>query len=68
MLEFDEYLTSEPIRKKFPNQFKMVNYAIRLTQNKIRDGREGVLDSENPVNIVLEDIIDDIEASRDLNI
>ena len=56
-MEMKEPLTNEFIREKFNNQFELVNYAIKLSEQMIRRGME----SEN----VAVDIIDDIVEGRD---
>lgn len=68
MIEFDEDLTNETMRKRFKNQFVMVNYAIKLTQNKILEGREGILDSENPVNITIEEIQEQKDLPEEISV
>lgn len=39
-METKEQLTNEKIRKRFVNQFELVNYAIKLAENMIRTGRD----------------------------
>lgn len=56
-METKEPLTNEFIREKFKNQFELVNYAIKLSEQMIHRGNE----SEN----VAVDIIEDIVEGRD---
>jgi DNA-directed RNA polymerase subunit omega len=64
-MDYDDYMTSESMRKRFPNQFEMVNYAIELTRNRIREGRD-LYDSENPVTIVLDEIVEERDRLNDV--
>jgi hypothetical protein len=59
-MEYKE-LTNEKIRKKFENQFDLVNYAIRLAENMILTGRDPRVktDSYNRSLHVLSEIIHD---------
>ena len=38
-MEKKNELTTEDLKKKFPSQFELVNYAIRLAENMIKSGR-----------------------------
>jgi hypothetical protein len=53
--DYEEQMTNEKIRNRFPNQFEMVNYAIQLTRGRILEGRD-LYDSENPVTVILDEI------------
>lgn len=59
-MEYKE-LTNEKIRKKFDNQFDLVNYAIKLAENMILTGRDPRVktDSYNRSLHVLSEIIHD---------
>lgn len=59
-MEYKE-LTNEKIRKKFDNQFDLVNYAIRLAENMIHTGRDPRVktDSYNRSLHVLSEILHD---------
>ncbi len=59
----NEHLTNQEISKRFVNQFDLVNYAIKLTENMIRSGRAPrvKVDVDNPVVQVLAEI----EAGKD---
>lgn len=60
-MEFKDQLTNEKIRKKFENQFDLVNYAIKLAENMILTGRDPRVktDSYNRSLHVLSEIIHD---------
>jgi DNA-directed RNA polymerase subunit K/omega len=51
-------LTKEKFRKKFVNQFELVNHAIKLAENMIRSGRPPrvIVDGDNPAVAVLAEI------------
>lgn len=57
-MESKEHITNEELRKKFKNQFELVNYAIKLAENMIYTGREARTESglENRAMQVLEEI------------
>lgn len=63
-MERKEYLTNETISKKFPNQFDLVGYAIKLAVQLIKSGRAPRIhpDSDNPAVIIIEEM----EAGKDL--
>jgi hypothetical protein len=57
----ETHITSEFIKKKFTNQFDLVNHAIKLAENMIVSGRPSRVRTDiiglNPTNIVLEEIV-----------
>lgn len=61
-------LTNEELRKKFPNQFDLVTYAIKLADNMIKSGRapRSDIDVQNPAIIVLEEISEGREVFVDI--
>lgn len=46
-MDLKDYLTNEKIRKKFGNQFDLVNYAIKLAENMIITGRDPRVKTES---------------------
>lgn len=46
-MDLKDYLTNEKIRKKFGNQFDLVNYAIKLAENMIISGRDPRVKTES---------------------
>ncbi len=56
-------LTNEELTKRFKNQFDLVNYAIRLAENKIRTGQDSRSGLE--VNNRAMQVIEDIMAGND---
>lgn len=65
------HLTNEEVKKKFKNNFDLVNYAIRLAENMIKTGRDARVksDVQNRAMLILEEIsegkdhFDDIETT-----
>lgn len=57
-MEKRDHLTTENIRKKFTNQFELVNYAIKLAENMILTGRESrvKMETQNRSLHILEEI------------
>lgn len=58
-MDIKDYLTNEKIRKRFHNQFDLVNYAIKLAENMIISGRDPRVktDSQNRSLQVLTEIL-----------
>lgn len=57
-MEIKETITNEKIRKKFKNQFDLVNYAIKLAENMIKSGRDArvKVESQNRASQLLAEI------------
>lgn len=57
-METKETITNEKIRKKFKNQFDLVNYAIKLAENMIKSGRDArvKVESQNRASQLLAEI------------
>lgn len=51
-------LTNEELRKKFKNNFDLVNYSISLAENMIKSGRDARVksDCQNRAMLILEEI------------
>ncbi|MDP1881071.1 MAG: hypothetical protein Q8K60_09060 [Parachlamydiaceae bacterium] len=45
--------TNEELSKKFKSNFDLVNYAIRLTENKILSGRDSTIKSDYTQNLAM---------------
>ncbi|MEI8365665.1 MAG: hypothetical protein WCF65_04520 [Parachlamydiaceae bacterium] len=67
-MDIKECLTNEKIRKKFVNQFDLVNYAIRLAENMIITGRDPrvKIDSQNRALQVLSEILNNKDKFDDV--
>lgn len=63
-MERKDNLTNEKIKKRFDNQFDLVNYAIGIAKDMINAGRAPRIktQTENPALLVLEEIL----AGKDL--
>lgn len=57
-------LTNEELNERFDNAFALVNYAIALARNSIRRGEDL---SQNPINMVLESILENREISDEVS-
>lgn len=59
MEQLKDYLTNEAIKKRFDNQFDLVNYAIGVAKDMILAGRGPRIrtQTENPALQVLEEIV-----------
>ena len=57
-MESKDRITTENLRKKFKNQFDLVNYAIKLAENMILTGRAArvEIDAESRALQILEEI------------
>jgi len=57
-MESKDRITTEDLRKKFKNQFDLVNYAIKLAENMILTGRAArvEIDAESRALQILEEI------------
>lgn len=58
------HLTNEEIRKKFKNNFDLVNYAIQLAENMVKTGRDSRVKSDIQNRAML--IIEEIREGKDL--
>lgn len=69
-MDLKDYLTNEKIRKKFGNQFDLVNYAIKLAENMILTGRDPRVktDSQNRSLQVLTEILNGKDHLDDLTL
>lgn len=67
-MDLKECLTNEKIRKKFVNQFELVNYAIKLAENMILSGRDPrvKIDSQNRALQVLSEILNNKDKFDDI--
>lgn len=64
-----QILTNEKFRTKFSSQFDLVNYAIKLTENMIRSGRQPRVktDVQNPALHALEEIYEGKDQIDDIS-
>lgn len=63
MTDLINNLTTEIVKKKFKNQFDLVNYAMKLAENMIKTGRAPRVkrDIGNTAMLVLQEIVEGVD-------
>lgn len=63
-MESKDHITTEDLRRKFKNQFDLVNYAIKLAENMILTGRAARVEVDAESRAL--QILEEISAGKDM--
>lgn len=67
MKDLSNFLTIEPLRKLFKNNFDLVNYAIKLVQQMVKSGRDSHIKTsvQNKSFQILQEILNGRDENND---